>query len=101
MNFDSNSLFEDINDERELKSTQQKESENSKTKSSNAIRTFQTHENENVEISITTKLKILNKTIKCHVYDAKKHEKIYDMMKDDQMILQRREKTRQTKTKIC
>jgi hypothetical protein len=75
MNFDSEFLFKDINDEQELKFTQQKKSENSKTKNSNAIRVFQTHENENVKISITTKLKILNKTIKCHVYDAKKHEK--------------------------
>jgi hypothetical protein len=38
MNFDSNSLFQDINDERELKSTQQEKSENSKAKNSNAIR---------------------------------------------------------------
>jgi hypothetical protein len=74
MNFDSNSLFEDINDERELEFTQQEKSENSKTKSSNAVRASQTHENENVEISITTKLRILSKTVKCHVYDAEKHE---------------------------
>jgi hypothetical protein len=75
MNFDSNFLFENINDERELKFTQQEKNENSKAKNLNAIKTFQTHENENVEISIMTKLRILNKTIKCHVYDAKKHEK--------------------------
>jgi hypothetical protein len=67
MNFDSDCLFEDINDERELKSTQQEESENSKTKSSNAVKASQTHENKNVKISTTTKLRILSKTIKCHV----------------------------------
>ncbi len=38
MNFDSDFLFEDINDERELEFTQQEKSENSKTKNSNAVR---------------------------------------------------------------
>jgi hypothetical protein len=75
MNFDSDSLFENINDERNLKSTQQEKNQNSKTKNLNAIKVSQTHENENVKISTTTKLRILNKTIKCHVYDAEKHEK--------------------------
>jgi hypothetical protein len=75
MNFNSDFLFKDINDKRELKSTQQEKSENSKTKNSNAIRASQIHENENVKILITTKLKILSKTVKCYVNDAEKHEK--------------------------
>jgi hypothetical protein len=40
MNFNLNFLFENINDERKLKSTQQKKSENSKAKNSNAIKVF-------------------------------------------------------------
>jgi hypothetical protein len=101
MNFNSDSLFEDINDERELKSTQQEESENSKTKNSNAVKAFQTHENENVEISITTKLRILNKTVKCHVYDAKKHEKFMTWWKTIKWFYNDEKKFVKQRQKIC
>jgi hypothetical protein len=80
MNDDLSSLFEDINDERELKSTQKAtKKKNSKAKSSNEVRleeenASQTRKNEKEEILITTKLKIVNKFVKCYVYDAEKHE---------------------------
>ncbi len=101
ISFNSDFLFENINDERELKSTQPKKSENL-----NAIKTSQTHENKNVEISITTKLRILNKTIKCHVYNVKKHEKFMTWWKtikwfynDEKNSLNKDRKYAETSTK--
>jgi hypothetical protein len=40
MNFNLDSLFKNINNEQELKFTQQEKKENSKTKSSNAVKIF-------------------------------------------------------------
>jgi hypothetical protein len=90
MNLNFDSLFDVTNDERELESTQQEEKNktfidvNSKEKNSseenlekeNIVRLNAkdaVHEIEE-EISIITKLKILNKFVKCHVYEAEKHE---------------------------
>jgi hypothetical protein len=90
MNLNFDSLFEVINDERELESTQQKKKDktfvnvNSKEKISSEKNLEKkstarsnakdaVHESEE-EISTITKLKILDKFVKCHVYEAEKHE---------------------------
>ncbi len=59
----------------------------------------QTHEIEE-EISVTTNLKILDKSVKCHVYEAEKHERFMTWWKTSKWFYNNEEKFIKQKQKI-